>query len=339
MKGITLPGLRGHTGRESSQSPSTIQKAGRTATKYVAATDTPRGRRLAQRAFQLGVIFCLVSGPVSCIARSAADSGAAPAPATASASSEPVVEMSATATAFVRAWLVATSATAPQLLDQVPDAPTNIDWPDKAPAAPTLVEAVAVDAADQAGDWTVTVHAAGGSAGVGEWYSVPLRVTDANGKPLIAILALPGRTSAPVLGAAERADSLTQVLTTNPAVTTVQGFLSAWLAGDPATSRWTVPSYEPGPVVGQKCLTVKVLSAAASPASAEALKASSIPATDPMNAAASPSPSAAVTPEGRASRATLQVTAECTTKSTTRPVQYQVTVSQNAGQWAVEAVS
>jgi len=254
MKGITLPGLRGHTGRESSQSPSTIQKAGRTATKYVAATDTPRGRRLAQRAFQLVVILCLVSGPVSCMARSAADSGAAPAAATPSASSEPVVEMSATATAFVRAWLVATSATAPQLLDQVPDAPTNIDWPDKAPAAPTLVEAVAVDAADQPGDWTV-------------------------------------------------------------------------------------PSYEPGPVVGQKCLTVKVLSAAASPASAEALKASSIPATDPMNAAASPSPSAAVTPEGRASRATLQVTAECTTKSTTRPVQYQVTVSQNAGQWAIEAVS
>lgn len=299
-----------------------------------------RTQAIRQRLVLGGIVVCLLSGPVSCMSRQAASSVEEPVTQTASDTAVQS-QVEASAVAFVRQWMVTSRETAAQLYAQMVREPERATWPQKPAKAAELVEAVAsTPMAGEPSSWIVTVHAIGGGAGVGEWYTVPVQASQQDQVWKTGILALPGRAAAPAtLGAGSDSVRLQPLSANEPAVVTAFGFVNAWLTSAPNVDRWTTPGFKPPAVSGERCTSVRLDHAGASTQDAQLLTDLSNPvrgALEEPSASATPAPaSAAATPVS----VTLRLVTTCVTASAARPGEYSVRLSQNSGQWAVQSIT
>lgn len=255
-------------------------------------------------------------------------------------------QVEAAAVSFVRQWMTTSTETAEALYAQMVARPTmQVNFPDKAPKPASLVEPAAIRATEKHDVWVVTVHAQGGTAGVGEWYSVPVQATqDKDEVVTTGILALPARAATPRRAETAKRSSLETISLSNPAAVTAAGYLTAWLSQSPTVTRWSDPSFTPEPMTTQPCKAVHVISVGASSADAEKLNELAVPVAANMEAypgAADQSSAASPSAEAFAEDAavTLQVVASCATSQATRPGAYTMALTQNSGQWAVQSVS
>ncbi len=285
--------------------------------------------------------LCLLCGPASCMAVRAGAGARTPAPSEATTSTTTSqTQVEAAAVSFVRQWMVTSTKTTDALYSRMVTAPSQAIFPQEAPKPATVVEPAAVQATSQDGTWIVTVHAQGGSAGAGEWYSVPVQaVTSKNGVVQTGILALPARAAEPGAIARRGVPAQRESISANdPAVVTAVGFLTAWLTQSSTVDRWTDPAFKPAAISTQPCQSVRLLSASASEEDAKELVALAMPgsATPPVGEG---QPSDSPSPTVSGAQVHLQIVATCTTQQAARPSAYTVALTQNSGRWAVKSVS
>lgn len=334
MKPIKLPTL-GRT--KANPEPDTHRVAAR-----LARVGRPglRTQVIRQRLVLGGIVVCLLSGPVSCMSRQAASSAEEPVPHQASDTTVQS-QVEASAVGFVRQWMVTSRETAPQLYSQMVREPEQATWPQKAAKAAGLVEAVSSrPTVGDSSSWIVTVHATGGSAGSGEWYTVPVKVSQQDQGWKTGILALPGRTASPAkLGAGSESVRSQPLRANEPAVVTAFGFVNAWLTSAPNVDRWTTPSFKPPAVAGERCTSVRLDHAGASTQDAQLLTDLSNPVRGALEGpSTSASPASASASDAPVS-VTLRLVTTCVTASAARPGEYSVSLSQNSGQWAVQSIT
>lgn len=298
-----------------------------------AGTPIPTAQIWMRRAVLTGgIALCVLPGLASCMAVRAAQSTAAPQATPALGADAPLLQAQSTATTFVRQWQQTTASTASSLYALMVNSPSGITWPQKAGAPAAELEAVAVRAGGADGVWIVTVRGTGGSAGAGEWYDVPVKISqDATGSVQTGVLALPALVVAPAQLTNRGQDTTLQdVAGTSPAVQTSLGFLNAWLSASPSVARWTAPnSTIPAPTT-TVCRQVQLVNAAASLADAQQLT------NETLSAPGTPSP----TPSSQAdSSVRLSLNVVCTTPTTSRVARYRLALVHSNGQWAVQSLS
>lgn len=298
-----------------------------------AGTPIPAAQMWLRRAVLTGgVALCVLPGLASCMAVRAAQPSSAAQTTTTMGSDAPLLQAQSTATAFVRQWQQTTATTASSLYALMVTTPTGVTWPQKAGLPAAQLDSVAVRAGSTEGAWIVTVHGIGGSAGAGEWYDVPVKVSsDATGSVQTGVLALPALVTPPAQLASRGQDATQQsVPGTDPAVQTSLGFLNAWLSASPTVTRWSAPTSSIPAATTPVCRQVQLVNAAASLADAQLLTNESL--TSPGTPSSAPSAPAD-------SSVHLNLNVVCNTPTASRVARYRLALVHSSGQWAVQSLA
>lgn len=232
----------------------------RRAKQVTGDTEWTFGVSLATRAVHAGLLACLAAGPIALVAAAVGSQPAvvqAPPAAAVADTTGTVVKASAAAQRLVVAWLTASRTDEATLEAQLlePASGVNLQLPAVRPASPGRVwleDAAAVGG----GRWLVTVGAQGGAAGAVSYYAVPVQV-DAAGA---VALTLPARTAAPTKPSPPHLDGSTDLAIgdSDPVSVTLQGYLTALVAGSGDLDRWTAPGAPVTAVDPAPCRSVQL---------------------------------------------------------------------------------